>query len=310
MISSKPEHLPTSTSAEAAADDVRGQPHSAVSRGWLLLPREHGAWGMVSLPFLAAAAIAPGTVFTIRTAAASLAVFSTFLLRDPVVILRRIHSDPSRLGTTNQKLMAKRSLCACLGGLAISGTILLITLPPFWVLLLGAGGLALVIGSVAIAVERSQREITSQMLGVLGLTGSCLPAYLAVRGDLDWLGPAIWAFSAAHSLASVLVVRARLETILSRRRAAAGSPSGRFFGRAVGWQVGLWTAIVSLALLGYQWLALPFLFPGTLHGWELWQLRSGNEVRISMHRLGWIQLAASVLFYSLLVLAFRGHFIP
>ncbi|MBI2818806.1 MAG: hypothetical protein HYX73_02415 [Acidobacteria bacterium] len=265
---------------------------------------------MVSLPFLAAAAIAPGTAFTLRTAAALLAVFSTFLLRDPLVVLRRIHSDRSRLETANQRLTAKRSLCFCLGGLAISGTILLRTLPLVWVLLLGACGLVLVIGSVAIAVERSQREITSQMLGVTGLTGSCLPAYLAVRGDLDWLAPTIWALSATHSLTSVFVVRARLEAILSQRRVAAGPPLGRFFGRAVGWQVGLWTILVAMALLGYPWLALPFLLPSTLHGWELWQLRSGNGVQLSMRRLGWIQLAASVLFFSLLVLVFRSNFIP
>ena len=284
MILPKADRVPTSTSARTENDDVRGSSRSALSRRWLLLPRERGAWGMVILPFLAAAAIAPGTAFSIRTAAALLAVFSIFLLRDPLVVLRRIHSDGSRPEAANQRLTAKRSLSFCLGGLALSGTILLMTLPPSWVLLLGTSGLALVFGSVMIAMERVQREITFQMLSVAGLTGSCLPAYF---------------------LASVLVVRARLETILSRRRASVGFAPGRFFRTAVGWHASLWAALAAAVLLGYAWWSVPFLFPGALHAWELRKFRQGNGLQVSMHWVGWSQLAASALFYFLLVLLFR-----
>lgn len=309
MISHGTETAPSSGSQEAVAGGLGKGAHGATRGRWFLLPREHGAWGMVSLPFLAAAIIAPGNPFALRPAAALLAVFSVFLLRDPVVLLRRLRAEPVRTGTADQRSTAKRALTLCVAGLAISGTFLLMTLPPFWVLLLGISGLVLVLASVVIAVERVQREITSQIVSVVGLTASCLPAYLAVHGELDWLAAAIWALSAAHSLASVFVVRARLEGILSRRRSAPPHASGPFFRAAVGWQAGLWTALITGALLGYQWMAVPFLLPGALHARELWQCRYGTRLQISMHRVGWSQFAASVSFCCLLILVFRYQFL-
>ncbi|MBI4480651.1 MAG: YwiC-like family protein [Acidobacteria bacterium] len=291
------------------ADSITPHPSAAPSRSWLLLPREHGAWGMVGLPFLAAATIAEGNRFSLPAAAAILAVLSAFLLRDPLLLLRRIGRDPGRLENSSQRVIALRSLFLCLGGLTVSGTILLLTLPPLVVLGLGAAGLALVIASVQIAVERIQREISSQLLSVAGLTGSCLVAYLAVHGRLDWLAFTIWTMSAVHSVGSVLVVRARLEGIVSRRRSAPEAARSRFYRGAIAWQAGLASLLAVLALTGHAWFLLPFLPPGALHVWELWRFRSGEGWRLSMHQVGWLQLAASLLFYSLLVLLFRSHLI-
>lgn len=253
---------------------------------------------MVSLPFLAAALIAPGPVWSLRTGASLLAVFSLFLLRDPLV--RLLCSTPPSIGQDGSVPLSLviRPLWLPLGGLAISGSFLLLTLPVAWVVLLGAGGLALAFCSVVIARQRIQREIAAQLLGVAGLTASSLPAYLAGRGELDWMAAAIWTISAAHSAASVLVVRARLEAILSSRR---GNQSRRFFRSAVGWQAGQWSGLAALALSGYPALTIPFLLPGALHAWELWQFRSGNPRPLSMHQVGWIQLIASASFYALLV---------
>ena len=287
-------------------------PHSSAvpSRSWLLLPREHGAWGIVSLPFLAAAAIAEGNRFSLPVAAAILAVLSAFLLRDPLLLLRRIRRDPGRLENSSQRVIALRSLGLCLGGLTVSGTILLLTLPPVVVLVLGAAGIALVIASVQVAVARIQREITSQVFGVAALTGSCLVAYLAVRGRLDWLAFAIWAMSAAQSIGSVLVVRARLERILSRRPAAPSPAPTRIYRSAIAWQAGLATVLALLAFAGHAAMLLPFLLPGALHVWELWRFQSGEGLQLSMHRVGWLQLAASLVFYFLLVYLFRSQLIP
>jgi hypothetical protein len=260
---------------------------------------------MVALPFLAAAAVAPGNPFRLSTAAAALAVLAVFLLRDPLVLLRRIRNSPGRPETVQQRMTAWRSLALCLGGMAIAGMALLLSLPALWIFVLGAAGLLAVIGSVVIAVERAQREVSSQLLSVVGLTASCLPAYLSVCGTLDGIAVVIWLMSAAHSIAAVLVVRARLETILLQRRAAATTGKRRFYRAAVAWHVGLWTTLAVLAGAGYSALALPFLLPGILHVWELIQFRRGAGLQISMHRVGWSQLVASVFFCASLVVLFR-----
>ncbi len=76
------------------------------------------------------------------------------------------------------------------------------------------------LAALYLSVHNHQRHPALQIASVIGLTASSLLAYMAARGQLD--GPAfwIWALSAAHGSASVLVVRARLESIVAARNSS------------------------------------------------------------------------------------------
>lgn len=76
-------------------------PRTAASR--LMIPREHGAWGLISLPFLAGAVVAGGWV-NWPTLAALLAVFSVFLLRAPLLVLWRAAEKHNRMEMENARV--------------------------------------------------------------------------------------------------------------------------------------------------------------------------------------------------------------
>lgn len=76
-------------------------PRTAASR--LMIPREHGAWGLISLPFLAGAVVAGGWA-NWPTLAALLAVFSVFLLRAPLLVLWRAAEKHNRMEMENARV--------------------------------------------------------------------------------------------------------------------------------------------------------------------------------------------------------------
>ncbi|MBI4464324.1 MAG: YwiC-like family protein [Acidobacteria bacterium] len=279
----------------------------------LLVPREHGAWGMVSLPFLAGMLVG-GNWLHWRTLAAAVAVFSIFLLREPLLFFWRFQvaankykSNPSLQPLEAQKLQeiqnARFSLWVY-GLVAVAaGAYLMTVLPLGPLLLLGSGATLLTLLALYFAAHNYQRTPALQIVIAVGLTSSALLSYLAARGQ--WEEPAlwIWALSAAHSAASGMEVHARLEAILASRK--PGVSSGVARRNALLAQAALCFLLAVLAVSGRPWLLLPFIPPTALHGWELWQFRSGPVPRISMHRVGWMQLGASIAFCFLLVAVLR-----
>ena len=278
----------------------------ARARG-LLLPREHGAWGIVILPFLAGAVVA-GEWLAWRTLAALLTVLSVFSLRDSLIVLFR-NRDAGKFAAPavveRETRSANLTLTVCLAGLAGGGGVLLAALPAAPVLLLGSGGAVLLLASVFFTVRNAQRSMVAQLLGVAGLTSSSLVAYLAVRGHLETLAFAVWGMSAVHACASILVVRARLESIIAHRKPGSVPLLRSFYRRAAGMQVALWSLLGAVAVAGNPWLLLPFLAPSALHWWELWQFWSGKGLRLSLQRVGLLQLGASLVFYCLLIAVLR-----
>lgn len=289
--------------------------HPASSARRLLMPREHGAWGMLSLPFLAGVLVAGGSA-PWRTLAASLAVLSVFLLRTPLLVLWRSRAFAGarrgRVGgaiaqeTQRRELeQARFSLLVYGAAAAVSGIYLLRTLPPALLLAMGSGAALLTGANLFFTVRNQQRHPAFQIVGAIGLTASSLVGYLAVRGHLESVAFWIWGLSAAHSIASVLVVHARLESIIAGRKPVP-APSGFTHRRnALLAQLGLWFLLAALALQGTPWLILPFVPPALLHGWELWDLSRRQGQRVSLRRVGWTQLATSVAFSFLLVAILR-----
>lgn len=251
---------------------------------------------------------------SLRMLAAAVAVYSVFLLREPLLALWRLRvaahkyaSDDAAAAANgsnrSERESAKRSLLICGWGAVASGFYLLLVLP-LGPLLLLAGGTALLLPTLLyFTVRNRQRHPALQIAGVLGLTSSSLLSYLAGRGS--WSEPAVWIWllSAAHGSTSVLVVHARLEAILAARKPGPAPTTDRR--NAVLAQIGLVLLLAILAITGRPWLLLPFLPPLALHCWELWQLRGHGAPRVSLHRVGWTQLSASVAFCLLLVAVLR-----
>ena len=269
---------------------------------------------MISLPFLAGMLVA-GDWLHWRTVAAALAVFSIFLLREPLLFFWRLrvaankyknNQSPQPLETQKLQEIQNARFCLWVYGLvaAAAGTYLLTVLPLAPLLLLGSGAALLTLLALYCTAHNYQRTPALQIAIAVGLTSSCLLSYLAGRGQ--WEEPVlwIWALSAAHSSAAVLAVHARLEVVLAARKPGT-APSGLARRNALLAQAGLCFLFAMLVVSGRPWFLVPFLPPTALHWWELWQFRAGQAPRISMRRVGWMQLGASIVFFFLLVAVLR-----
>ncbi len=285
-------------------------------RGRLLFPREHGAWGLISLPFVTGALVA-GEWANLRMLAATLAVISIFLLRTPLQVVWRYRAaarqsaNQNRAAVTRTAQAAERpdltnarfSLAAYTSVAIGAGTYLLLTLPLAPLLWMACGAAILILAILFLAVRNYQRYPALQIVSAIGLTASSLPGYLAARGHLDAFAFWIWLLCAVDSSASVLVVHARLEEIVaSRKPGSSPLPHRR---DAILAQAGLWIFLTILATQGRPWLILPFLPTSVLHWWDLWQLGSPTRQRISMQRVGLMQLVASIAFCVILIAVLR-----
>ncbi len=263
----------------------------------------------MAFPFLASLVIVPGDWLRLPSLAAALAVLLLFLLRDPLIVLWRARKDSTRADIAIQGPIARKSLWIFSIGLIIAGSVLFITLPAIWVLMLGVCGLAMVIGTTFVALERVQRQVAFQVLSVAGLTASCFPAYLAVHRELDWISLTFWAMSASHSISGVLLVRARLEIIVATRRAVSSPVSGPFARAARLWLISVGAVLLVLAMAGYPGFTLPLLIPLGIHSRQLLQIKRGKGLQTTMQSVGWTQLATSALFYAIAIGMFRSGLI-
>ena len=282
----------------------------------LLWPREHGAWGMVALPFITAAIVGGGW-WSLTTLAAALATLSLFILRSPLAALWRMEINEHRLpkeqnlqGTPAPAATAKVSerhkaviSLVVYGTVAIfAGGYLLWTLPRMPLIAMGIGAVVVTVATLYLVVRNYQRYPALQIASAAALTASSLPAYLAAHGHLDRVAFCIWALFAAHSAASVLVVHAQLESIVAGRKKAVAETEHPHRRNARIAQMSLWLALAMLAISGRAWLIVPFLPSGLLHAWNLWRLGAEMPGRISLKKVGLANLGASILFSVLLVL--------
>ena len=244
--------------------------------------------------------------------AALLAVFAVFLLREPLLVFWRNRmaiakygrKQPGAAGRTGEEAEDARFSLWVYSAIALAAAIYLLAyLPVVPLLLLGSGVGLLTLAALYLTVHNYQRHPALQIATAIGLTSSSLMAYLAGRGQLETLAFWIWGLCTAHSTSSVLMVHARLESMMAGKKTTPAFNPARH--RALFGQLGLLALWGVLAATGRPWLIAPFFPPAILHAWELWQFQNRKGLRIPMRRVGWMQLTASVAFCLLLIAVLR-----
>ena len=230
------------------------------------LPREHGAWSILAQPFLCALILAREWHWSIL--AAAVAVAAMFLLRTPLVILGRqafVWREPhaeSRSAFRWALLFAAVTLAAA--------AILL----PRWGIanLLGFGIAATALTAMAVYMEitNRQRSVWLQLVTAAGLSSSCLAAVLSAKGQIPRWGWILWMLCAAHAIAGILVVRARLEVRIAARSRKAEAPI--YFQPARLAQLLLIAAGLVMLASGSPWIGAALILPSLLHLRELGRL--------------------------------------
>lgn len=263
----------------------------------MIIPREHGAWGMLLVPLATGAVAAMSSNVNVGAVVLFiLTAMSLFWLRTPV---------ESWLGTSAIKAQTKDErayvvkVIASVGTFAVlSVAVLLWSAPPRGLLLIGASaGLAFAIQAGVKRLGRKGR-MPAQIIGAVGLTSTAAGAYYVATGKFDRVALVLW-------LANWLFAGDQIHFVQVRIRSARAAnfdekmKQGRFFfcGQVVliavvlaACHVGLFSALVAVAFV-------PILVRGAL-----WFFRGPRP--LDVHKLGFSELAQAMIFGALLCAAF------
>lgn len=270
---------------------------SAERRHALVIPREHGAWGMLLVPLASGAAVG----FLRGTNVASFALLLTvslalFWLRTPAESL--MGTSPMRAQTSAERWLAAKYVLLLATVALVAATLL------FW----GGRNLGLlVIAVVALAafglqvvarlISRKYR-MTAQMIGAAGLSSSAAAAYYVVTGRFDATAAALWLANWIFAGDQIHYVQLTLRNSRVRgfiERLSRGL--GFFFG-----QVMLFAAVFGACSVGLlPRLALFAFAPILLRGaWFFFK----KPAPLALVRLGVSELLHSISFGLLLFVSF------
>jgi hypothetical protein len=263
----------------------------------LIVPREHGAWGLLLVPL--SSGIAAGITSTHRIlpllvfAAAAL---SLFWLRTPVESL--LGTGPLRARTGQERLSA---LVACVLLASVSTACLTWLMwkgRNFQLLLLGAiAAFAFVVHWLLRRLGRGTRMM-AQMLGSVGLTCTAPAAYHIGVGHLDQRAFVLWAANWAFAANQIHFVQLRI------RAARAASFSEKFLHGRVFFLAQL--VLLAVLVFGSLWRLIPRLViiafvPALVRGTQ-WFFQKPRPFDIK--GLGWSEMKQGIVFGMLLAIAF------
>jgi len=262
----------------------------------LVIPREHGAWGLLLVPLFTGAAV--GVASTQRAGPLVLftaAALALFWLRTPVESL--LGTTPLSAQTPAEQrtsLIVSAGLVAvsagCLTGLLWNGRNRCL------LLLGGIGALAFVAQTLLMKLGRKLRMM-AQMLGAIGLTCTAPAAYYVATGHLDARAWVLWA-------ANWIFAGNQIHFVQLRIHAARAATFGEKLSRGRMFLLGQILLLPILAAAAH-WRLVPLLvmfafIPGLVRGFY-WFFRGHQTLQVKS--LGWSEMRQGVLFGILLAAA-------
>lgn len=250
------------------------------------LPREHGAWGLLLQPFVAAAVLAKQWDWLLIPAL--LLVLLGFLVREPLVILARCRWAGHSWGDTAR--MAVRWLIVESVGMALCFLLLCAYLPSAPLCILSAVALVLTLVSVWFTVKNRQRSVALQIVAVGGLGSSAfLAALSSVQALPEWAWW-IWGLLTLHGMVAVLCVHARLRLRTATKRSIPSNPLRMPLGALIGQAL----LILPAAVWGSERIAAVILFSVLLNAMEILRLTKPVESQQPLRQTGFRMLTQSL----------------
>lgn len=255
----------------------------------MILPTEHGSWSLMLTPFVIGAGVAgklPSPVWLCL-----IAVLALFLARQPITLWVRVRRGKGRRANGPAALFWSIILLV-IGGLAGIGLLAMGRLQVLW---LGLPAVGILIITLAITTWKGPRQLSTELIGVIGLALAAPAAYVAATGQLDLTAWLTWGVSAAHSVISVLYVRLRIDERHDRAtyRQAMAVVAAHAFSLA---------AAVGLALGGVlpPLLAIPVGLLLIRALYAAWRKPPLNDVK----RFGFTEMGLALGFAALVIAAF------
>jgi len=298
MMATTAQSQPQTTWAEPpSADPNVSDKARRERRHALILPREHGAWGLLLVPMITGAGIAARegsnyfSFVLLLTAALTL-----FWLRTPV---------ESLLGTSAMRVQTDEErrevvfVVAYLGAIAMLALAMLLWFghnPLLWVL---GGAVGLAFAGQALLKKLGRRfRMLSEIVGVVGLTSAAPAAYYVITGKFGATAWILWVANLIFAGDQIHYVQIRIHTA---RAEGVRDKFARGWAFAVG-QV-IMAVVLAIACLRnvLPWFAFAAFMPVLIRGWIYFFQKPAPLV---VRRLGWNELAQAIAFCILFIGAF------
>jgi hypothetical protein len=290
-------NAPNHRAADSAPQDAATEKARRERRQALILPREHGAWGLLLVPMVTAAGVAlRESSHIIPVLLLLTATLALFWLRTPV---------ESLLGTSAMRAQTKserRDVAFVIAALAAVAALALGILlragrnPILWPIGIAAG-LAFVGQGMLKKLGRSTRML-SEIVGTIGLTSSAPAAYYVITGKFGatawmlWLANLIFAGNQIHYV-QLRIHTARVEGLKSKLSRGWTFALGQFAMAVV---------LSAAAMRGFlPWIALLAFVPLLFRGWFYFFQKPGP---LQVRQLGWGELRQAIAFCVLFIGAF------
>lgn len=263
----------------------------------LIIPREHGAWGMLFVPLVTGAAVAAQTASSLGMVSLfAVVALALFWLRTPVESL--FGAGPMRAQTHAEckVILFAISALGSIASVSLTGLFLAGARPG----LLTIGAVAATAFLVQAGLKKLGRRyyMAAQIVGSIGLTSTAPAAYYVASGRLDATAAALW-------FANWVFAGNQIHFVQLRIHAARVATAREKLHRGTTFIAGQVLMVVALALAcGMHFLpllAILAFFPVLLRGF-LW-FTSGQKP-LAVKRLGWTELAHAVSFGLLLIAGF------
>ncbi|MGB9121676.1 MAG: YwiC-like family protein [Candidatus Angelobacter sp.] len=265
----------------------------------VLVPREHGTWGLLLFPLISGAIIGDRAPNTSLQPALwfLLTALSAFLIYQPLESLLGFSLIKAR--SQRQQRVAIISVIA-LAVIATAGVFELF----HWHrgLVMGFGLVASGCFAVRILLGSSRRmRIPRQLIGALGLSSTAAGAYYAASGRIDETSFLLWFASWLFAVGQIEYVHLRISTaqVRSRRQKLRSSMAVCFLHLLM-----IGTSITA-ACTGFAPLLLALAFVPSVIRVSVWLARPWRP--LGVHILGLSELLQGLLFNILLVGAFLLH---
>ena len=270
---------------------------TAARRQSLVVPREHGAWGILLVPLITGAAaglLAGGSALPLVPL--SLAVLSLFWLRTPF---------ESWIGATPLKarspaeLNLVRTACLILGSLSAVSLVWLFhggrNRDLLWIGLFAALAFA---GQAIVRKVWRQGRTAAQIIGAAGLTSVAAAAYYVTAGNWSRTAWSLWILNLLFAADQIEFVQLRIHAARAEKRAEKMSLGRIFLVLQLLLLVLLLAACAQSVLNWYAALAfVPVLWRGFAWFFSPFQ-------PLVVHALGKRELAHAILFGILLITSF------